>query len=250
MKRSYFEKQKQRIRQKVTLLTANPNFQKDILILREKWHIPENGFSYSAEKDQRWNAKLLESTGNYYKFEWPKFRKKILELKKQGKIKDAETEEGNFNERAPLNEFNNDISKLICKHKIPPKWDNFIKQYLLFNSIRSINILLGTRIQTTWNEETKKKQISLLIDDNTTLEDIKFIWPTVKILQSSLSYKKQKKFQPIKKFNRDKQAYELKQSGKTLEQIAGIMSKKFNKEYMWTDVASFIKRHKQKLGIN
>lgn len=251
MRENYPKKQQKRLQQKIKILISNPQFQKNILTLRKKWNIPKEDFS-SPKDVEKWYRNLLKSTDEYFDIEWPKFRGKLLELKKQGKIKKAEKKQKKFNEKAPLNEFNDDIHKLISRHKISPKWDNFLRQYLLFNSAKNINISLSVRIQTIWDEKTKTKQISLLIDENTTIEDIKTIWSTVNFFQSTLSYRKRKKFQPIKNriFKRDKRAYDLKQSNKTLKQIAEIMSKEFNKEYMWYEVTSFIKRHKGKLGIN
>ena len=44
MKDEYFEKQAARARQRAELLIANPNFQEDIIFLRNKLGIPVDGF--------------------------------------------------------------------------------------------------------------------------------------------------------------------------------------------------------------
>lgn len=89
MKKNYLEKRKDRLEQKIKLLVSRPDFQKEILELRKKWNIPLNGIK-NEEDNQNWNRKLLIDTDEYYTKNWPRERKKIIELREQGKFREAE----------------------------------------------------------------------------------------------------------------------------------------------------------------
>lgn len=249
MKMDYLQKRKQRIKQRAMLLTSRPDFQKDVLHLRKKWKIPTKGIKNEGNY-RKWQEWLDNETEKYFSDGWPKHRGELLKLKKKGKFKEFESRQEELNNKVPLNEFQQDLWNLVKKYKLPPKWHSGLKQYLMSNSSDTWNVFLGPRIEVSWDEKTKLKSLALLIDEDTTLEDIKAIWPSVQMHQSSLSYKQFKKFQPLKTFERDERAYELQTEGKSLKEIASILSDEDNHEYAYHDVSKFIQRYKEKLDIN
>lgn len=240
----YQKKQSERTNQKIKILINRPNFQKDIIFLRNKWHIPSEGLK--TEKDNEdWNNWILNETDNYYDKKWSVETKKILELRKLKKYDEAEEIKKKINTSAPLNALNNDIWTIIIKYCLPVKWHSGIKNYLLSGDSDDLKFQTGLTVNFNWDHGILRPSIEF--DEDTTLPDLKRVWSWARKL---LRRKKNVKFQPIKNFERDKEAYELKVSGKKYNEIAKILSKKYNKIYGYEDVGSFIKRHKQKTGIN
>lgn len=250
MKKDYFEKRKKRLTQKIKLLVSRPDFQKEIIELRKKWNIPVDGVK-SEELNREWNKNLNTATDKYYDEEWPKHRKELQHLQTRATYVEYKNREDELNNAAPLNAFGIDIKAILKKYLLNPKWKDPIRRYILFNDPEKMGLSIGVTITGHLNDyEPTEYQLSLQIDEDTTLEDIKEIWPDVMAHQERLIYRKQKKFQPIKNFERDKEAYDLKQSGKSYNNIADILSKKYDKAISYDDVASYIKRYKKKIGIN
>ncbi len=236
-------------KQKIKLLVNRPDFQKIILVLRKKWNIPKDGFQKQEDIDN-WNNKL--------NFDSDKYLEEVLPAKKKDMdkaINDKNTElyfqlRNEFNNNLPRNAFLNDIKKLVHDQRISPRWINGIKRYLLSNNLDNMAIFLGPVIATKVDMELDLETISIEINEDTVLDDIKAIWPEVKKRQSELLYKKRNKNQPMKNFERNKKAYKLKQEGKNLKEIAEILSNKYKKDYVYTDAADFIKKYKKIVGIN
>ncbi|MFH1792693.1 MAG: hypothetical protein ABH819_03615 [Patescibacteria group bacterium] len=249
MKDEYFKKLTVRAKQRAKLLIARPDFQDDVLAIRNKFKIPPSGFT-DDDTNQKWHHEFYQSDDNYFKEAWPKARGIIIQLKKEGKLKKAEELQKEFNNEAPINIFRIRIKKLLKKYKLPLEWKESVRRYILFNNIDSMWLPGNVTINEKVDQDTNLIKLSIGIDDSTTIEDIKKSWGTIKFHQKRLHSYKHDKFQPIKNFDRDKEAYDLKKSGKTYSEIAEILSKKFNKIYGYEDVGSFIKRHKQKTGIN
>ncbi len=94
------------------------------------------------------------------------------------------------------------------------------------------------------------KLISLEIDGDTTLKDVKHIWPWVKLMQKDLMYRQADKFQPIKNFERDTRIYTLDKEGKTLTEIAETINLEFDNALLEGELKQIIKRYKKRLNIN
>lgn len=236
-------------KQKIKLLVNRPDFQKIVLVLRKKWNIPKDGFQKQEDIDN-WNNKL--------NFDSDKYLEEVLPAKKKDMdkaINDKNTElyfqlRNEFNNNLPRNAFLNDIKKLVHDQRISPRWINGIKRYLLSNNLDNMAIFLGPVIATKVDMELDLETISIEINEDTVLDDIKAIWPEVKERQSELLYKKRDKNQPMKNFERNKKAYKLKQEGKSLKDIAEILSDEYQKDYVYSDAADFIKKYKKIVGIN
>lgn len=244
MKKDYIEKRKERLEQKIKLLISKPAFQKDIIELRKKWNIPVNGIT--NEKDnQNWNQKLLIDTDEYYLKNWPKERKEIIKLRKDKRFREAEELKKKINSQAPLNAIGDDLWSIIIKYKLSPRWHGGIKRYLLFNNPKNMGIEMGITVSMSW--EHGIKQISLEIDRDTTLEDIKEVWKWAKKMYKD---RQSNKFQPIKKFERDKKIYNLQKDGKTPDEIGNIIEDKFGDYLDYNDINIIVNRFKKRLNIN
>lgn len=238
----YFNKKAARVRQRAKLLISRPDFQKDVLDLRTKWSIPLEGF-IDDEGYRKWQIKIRKETDKYFETEWPKFRLKPV----VGEYFMAEKE---FNHKAPLNEINLDIKKLVGKYKLPLGWQGSLHRYLTLNKIELMNLSCGITVHGKYDSDIDYSTLFIEIEDDTTLDDIKMFWPEIKEHQKRLESYKKKKYQPIKQFDRDKLAFDLHQDGKTLIETAEVVSRKFGTDYDWTEISKFIQRHKQKSGMN
>lgn len=248
MKKEYIEKAKSRQKQFIEVLTSKPSFLDAIKALRMKWSIPTNGFKTQNELDA-WYENLNIATVQYFSKEWASKRKELSELRNKASLTEYKKIQDLFNKNAPRNAFLFDIKKLVSNQKLSPRWDDGIKRYLLLNDPNNMGVFIGVVVKANINMELNTETISLEIESETTLEDIKAIWPTVKNMQSKLLYNKQRKYQPLRQFNRNKKAYELHKKGKKYREIAEELSTS-RKTVGEEDVAKMIERYKKKVDIN
>ena len=238
-----------RQKQKIKLLINHPNFQKTILLLREKWDIPKNGFNNQEDID-KWNEKLNFDSDKYIKEIIPAKRKEIDKAANEGNIKLYRQLRKDLNDNLPRNSFLSDAKKIVHDQRISPRWVNGIKRYLLSNDPDGMALFLGPVIATKVDMDSDLETISIEINEDTTIEDIKAVWPEVKKSQDRLLYKKQKKFQPIKNFERNKKTYELKLEGKSVDEIIKFFRTEHDIDYDYPQIFDFIKKYKKSIGIN
>jgi len=248
MKKAYILKSVDRQNQKIKVLISKPSFIDAIIILRRKWKIPDKGIQSQNELD-KWYQKLNDDTEQYFDRQWPSKRQELIEIRDKGSLAKYKKIQDKFNSDVPRNAFLIDIKGLTLKQKLSSRWINGIKQYLLLNNPNNMGIFIGPVISTKIDMEFETETIFLEMEAETTLEDIKAIWPEVKKMQSKLPYIKQKKFQPLRKFDRNKKAYELHLAGKKYREIAEDFSKN-RKAIGEEDVAKMIERYKKKVDIN
>lgn len=246
-KTEYFEKKKKVIGQKIKVLVNTPIFQEQIIELRKKWKIPLNGIK---EEDERldWYGQLSAKTDEFHKKEWPKYRAEIAKLREAKKFREAEEKKDEYNLKVPLNAYRNDIWRIVRSFRLSSRWHFSIERYLLYNDPNNMGVPLGATLSTTW--ENGMKQLSILINGDTTLADIRKIWPTVKMMQEDLNDRQAEKFQPIPNFDRDKRAYELEQEGKTLNEIGEIINSEYDGGLLDGEIKQIIKRYKKRLNID
>jgi hypothetical protein len=232
------------------VLVSRPDFQEDMIRLRKKWNIPEEGIK-TEEHNRSWNKKLRQETDTYYKEEWPKHRQELDQLQEAGKFKEWKARQDELNDAAPQNAFYKDIKAVMTKYLLNPKWREPIRRYILFNDPDNMNLSFGVTIAGHLNDyEPIEYQLCLHIDEDTTLEDIKEIWPDVKEHQKNLIYKKNEKYQPIPNLDRDKRAYELEKEGKSYDEISGIIYEEFNIWLGYNEIGILINRYKKRFNIN
>ncbi len=245
----HLRKLSDRFRQNAKVLVAKPEFQKDIVALRAKWNIPKKGFSNDKEYGD-WDNNFLTNTDAYFDAEFPKHYKELDKLRNEGKYKEFRERQKELNDASPLNAFRIEIKNLVRKYHLSPRWEESIRRYTFFNNPKYMGHFIGIGIRIERDSENDVETILLEIDENTTLNDIKSEWPIVKFHQNRLSYKKQKKFQPIPNFDRDRRVYELKISGVKSKDIEEIIQNEFGSSISYADIDMIVKRYKKRLNIN
>jgi isopentenyl diphosphate isomerase/L-lactate dehydrogenase-like FMN-dependent dehydrogenase len=238
-----------RSKQRATILVENPKFQEEVMEIRKKFNIPLIGIK-TNEESGKWHHEFYESDTIYFSANREKVRVEIERLEKEKKFQEGFNLHRKFNQEAPVNALNLAIKRMLENFRLPFTWHHSIQRYILFNNIDSMWLPGNISIREDYDQETDLRRLSIEIDDTTTLEDIKYAWPRIKLHQKRLQSYTKKKIQPIKNFERDREAYNLRQSGKSYNGIADILSKKFDKVVTSEDVASYIKRYKKLVGIN
>ncbi len=249
MSKAYFDKRLERIKQKLEILHARPDFQADVLVFRKKWNIPEDGIK-TEDDSHDWRVWLNEETNKYIDKYLPEHRQQTQELFQQNKLIERDDLNKAFNAKVPRNAFRLQILGFLKKYKIPFQWEEITRRYLLFNKGVEPHIPLNSvTLQENWDFDMGSWQLSLLLSADTTLEDIRAIWPFVKEEQAKL-HDYDKKFQPIPNLEIDKRAHKLKQQKLTNSNIADEINKDFpHLSYTYKDVSDSLRRHKKRLGI-
>jgi len=249
MKKDYSKDKISRPRQRAMLLIANPHFQEEVQEIRKKFKIPIRGIK-SNEESEKWHHNFYESDDIYFETNIKRVKEEIKQLEQEKKFREGFDLHRKFNKDAPINALSIAIKQIIKNYKMPLGWHHSVQRYILFNNVDYMLLPGNIAIRQDIDQDTDLRKLSIEIDDSTRREDLIKAWPRIKFHQKKLESYTKKKFQPIKKFERDQKAYNLKQSGKTYNEIADTLSKKYKKPISYDDVASYIKRHKQKIGIN
>jgi len=238
-----------RSRQRATLLIENPKFQEEILEIRKRFKIPLNGIK-TNEESGKWHHEFYESDDVYFSANRENVYAEIKRLEKEKKFQEGFNLHRKFNKEAPINAFNIAIKKILENFKLPLNWQHSIQRYILFNSIDSMWIPGNISIREDYDQDTDLRRLSIEIDDTTTLEDVKEAWPTIKFHQKRLQSYTREKFQPLRKLNRDKRAYELEKEGKSLKEIADIINVEFNDPMDYNYLRIILNRYKKRLNIS
>lgn len=237
-------------RQRLKLILSRPDFIEKVKNIRQEFHIPPNGLS-TDEESKKWQDDLCQNTENYFdNFPFEK-RKEIIDLKNKSEYYKAELLEKQENDNAPLNSWRIKVKLLLKEYKLPLSFEESIRRHIMFNDEADKSwVTSNIFITEKKDEDTGLKQLLIGINDETTLDDIRKNWAIICIHRDGLYSKVKKKNQPIKNFERNKRAYELKLEGKKLNEIADVLSEEYKKDYIYNDVADFIKKHKKSVGIN
>jgi len=248
-KGSYFDKRRERNNQKLKILLSRPDFQADIAELRKLLNIPQDGFQ-DEDTYTRWEIKLELDTQKYFTENWPSMAEKLQELKQKGMIAEFEQEQQVFNQKAPRNYLHYCIWRLVHKYKLSTLWRSSLKRYVLFNDVENLWIPAGnTTMEIKWDKKTGHRELSLIIYADTTLEDVKAIWPEVMKQQKELQDKEGDKFQPIPNLKRDKRIYELSEKKMSYEEIASEIKEEFNvpTSFGYDDVSKALNRYRKRI---
>jgi len=225
-------------RQKAKLLAEQPKFKNEIKRLRKKWNIPEDGFQ-DYEEFNYWETAFNERNRVYQQVEYPEF---ITKYKKELDYGERLKE---FNKKAPNNELQNDLALLIKKQKLSPLWIQGLKGYLLRNFMP---IPAGLIIEISTDPITNSPILKLVIQEDTSIKDIQSAWSEIRSYQKKLPYWRQNKSQPMPYFERNKRAYELKQTRKSYKEIAEILTRELKTEYDYTQILDFIRSHENNIN--
>ncbi len=244
MKKDYFAEKKKRLEQKIKVLINRPAFQEDVHEFRKFWKIPPEGIENEVQS-LNWNRRLEVDTVNYYIKNWSMERKEIMRLRKQKKFEEAEGIRKRISVNAPFNILKSDIWKVIKRHRILPRWYNNIKHYILFNDLGKMDDTLGMKVNMDWDYGILK--ISLEIEEDTTLVDLKHAWKWVRKMYKNKQFNK---FQPIDNFDRDKRIYDLQGEGNTIPEIEKIINLEYADGLSHSEIKQIIKRQKIRFNIN
>jgi hypothetical protein len=238
-----------KIRQRAQVLIDNPDFQKEILEIRKRSYIPISGIK-TNEESQNWHNNLLDRDQAYFEANWNKVSKKAKKLEKENKFTEAREATKLFNKNLPLNAFYHSIKMMLSKFRLPLGWEESVRRYALFNDINKMWFTGNVVIKEEYDFDTGLKTLSIVIDDTTTLQDIKDSWSLIKEHQKRLQSYTKKKIQPIRKLDRDQRAYELEKEGKSLEEIADIINVEFNDSMDYNYLKIVLNRYKKRLNIS
>lgn len=254
MKENLTEKLPLKVRQRIELLLMQPTFISEVIFVRVHFEIRRGGFSSETEMNN-WLKKMEARELSFYQDDWTDLMQEIK----------SETEVSNMNKYeefmatkalsdklcalSPHSTFKNAINKIVKKFGLSPKYEQFVINYIFLGEEAAIEKFVpNAKIDTTKDCNGKLNRISIEIEDDTTIKDVKAIWSKIKELQSQLPYKKHDIFQPIKNIKRDEMAYELRRTGKTYREIAETISDDFHIACSYTDIPDYIKRHKKRVG--
>lgn len=249
MKDDYYKKASLKATQRAKLLIARPDFQEEIISLRKKFKIPINGFE-DQEVNQKWHDNFYQSDDEYFETVWLKRRSEIIKLRKEGKFREAEDLKRDLNDVSPINAYRIAIKNLLKKYKLPLRWEENIRRYILFNSIDHMWLPSGITIHSDLDKDTGLNRLSIGIEEDTIIDDIKQAWPIVEFRQRKLHSYTSDKFHPIPNLDRDKRAYELQERGKSLDEIGEILNVEFENGGLDNNQLNIIiKRYKKRLNI-
>ncbi len=231
------EKHTRRLTEQIKILINNPKFIDDIVGLRKKWSIPNEGLKTNDgwKKWQKWLENESED-----------FTKKNILIK----LKENPKNKAEFLNLIPINAFNLDLDNLLKKYKLPPDLKNSIRYYLLADDMENMMLSSGISISLKYDKEGVLKKIIPNIGANTTLEDIKAIWGQVKSYQKKLPYKRQEKLQPIPNLDRDLFILNLKKEGKSYEEIIDTIRNEYDVYLSHDEIYKIIQRLKKRMDIS
>lgn len=201
-------------KQKIDLLLANDDFNKDVDVLRIKW-TKGKILKLNDEEYGKWFQGLLNWTTN-----------KPLRL---------------------YNDFYKDLDKLRKKFKLSDIWDRFLYHYILFGN-REFTSYSGM-INYKSSKNRNKRKLSIRILPNTTIKDIEHLWPLIKRYQEELSYYSPKRFKKIINLRRDKLIFDSKKQGLTCRQIVGLLKEQGYGGVSYDYVSKIVKRYKNQIKI-
>lgn len=245
----YRQKIGQRVSQKSKLLLSNPKFHKDVVELRKAWKIPPDGLK-TNEESEKWHHQHYDDSDRYYDEVWVANRPKFEALRQEKKFLEVEKLKKDLNDANPVNALRKSIKNLLVKYKLSPRWENPVKMYLLSNQLQGMGMFLGVVTRLEFDEDNGLEKLCIEISEDTTLADIKHAWPWIKGQQNRLSYKTQKKIQPIKNLDRDKRIHELAEQGLEYKKIAEKISEEFQVPdgFSYEDVSKILNRYRKRIG--
>ncbi len=143
-----------------------------------------------------------------------------------------------------------DVNSLVSKYKLPPRWNEAIKTYILTNIPRYFGPLgVWTRVNVSG---TNDDEVSVILDPNTTRQDLIDAWPDIEFHLKNLKTRNRDKFQRVNEyvFKRGKLVYDLHKKGATYQEMTLQLKKRYSRDFTQDDIHSMIKNYKKVMGIN
>ena len=143
------------------------------------------------------------------------------------------------------------IRKLQKRFKLGAEWFSFIEEYIFMDTFTyrkasSIQIEKGTEEDA--DVITGKPVYYLRIFPETTIQDIREVWPEVtKVIHNGASKTTRQKI--YKNFLRDQKIYKLAQLGWRIEDIANFLNVNQKKEIEYGTIIAGERRYREAMGI-
>lgn len=149
-------------------------------------------------------------------------------------------------EKVDSEELGNDMHDILRKFDLPPDWNDAIKYFLVLNNISLMPTMLGITVQTVIPVDGSiPRELSIKIDRFTTLKDMIDLWPLIETHQQELSTSELKKQQPTQNLNLYIRAKQLRNEGKTSNEIADILTNETGETISYDDVNTYMHRFNQ-----
>lgn len=214
-----------RIEKRLQLILLNRSFQKEVLLLREKWSIDPT-IMVNPEENTKWTKNLLIKERQY-----------IEQRKREGKMV--------MEREIPLNVFNADIREIRKGYNIPLEYKDFLRYYVLTN-LSGLPPAISVKV-TSSKQNPESPELSILITADTTLADIIHFWPIVKEHQITMFGYKQTRGKLGSNSNRDTKIFELYVAGRTQKEIMKIINSQSKKKLGYENIGVIIHRMKKKI---
>jgi len=181
----------------------------------------------------------------------PKFKDEIRDIRNDFDIDSDEFD--NWNEETikkfELLQENNSldirVEKFRKKAKLSKRWQDFLIHYVITGDVLPSYDIYGLRLEIQETDEEEKEYL-LHLTEETTLKDIIMAWP---LIQKNLK-KNNKRKKPWKNFWRDYDIYKWADEGKTVNEIDGLVIKKYGKSLDYGNIVKIESSFRKKVGIS
>lgn len=253
IKESILNKIRKRNRQLARLMVKNPRFQEKIAVARKTLGMPERGFADQKSFNLYYEKKVKEfenKTFDGVKYHEPRYSSKFDAF------------------------FRYTNHGVLLMNGLMANMEKFVEYYLCFNELpEEDRYYTWAPYCTDFNDEFSDNPIKLciVIDDSTTIEEVKAVWPRVMEQQRIRkfmkpinhkkafdvdnlfdvvdSYKRKSQFKEIKNMERDELIIKLKSEGLSCTAIKKKLIEMGYKGINYEYVSKIIKRYNLRMGI-
>ncbi|MBU1685264.1 hypothetical protein KJ662_03350 [Patescibacteria group bacterium] len=200
------------------MLTAKKGLRQDLLKLRKKWDIPENGINDNEGAEKWWNE-IVRKSDDY---------------------------KGRNDSEIAINAFGNDIREIMKKYDIHASYHDVVRGYLLYYSAGIFSQPHNTSISIDY-KDFKAVGMKINIFPHTTMKDIQKLWPLVEIQKERMwGIKRGSKKKKMTNEKTNKRVMELSNAGQSDKEIAKIIKQETGHTSLtYADVAKIKYRMKK-----
>lgn len=176
------------------------------------------------------------------------FQTEISRLRKKFGIN---TKDG-YKPRLALADIRIDIKRLLVKLKLGMNWLDGVERYIITGDINLLLPKFSVRIRSIPDKFDQLEEISLVIDKTTTLNDVGFMWPAVKVLQEGLPEKSYLRRRKSNNIEHGLFALALLNKKASYKEIVANLNQKFalneQDQYDLANLPDLLKNTKRKLS--
>lgn len=142
------------------------------------------------------------------------------------------------------NDLQKESKKIVRDFHLPISWADIIHKYIIDCEFITEIAPDGIKFISEDGNNQPGNKFYLEISPNTSIKDIKDIWFLVQKEFKKYGYEKTRK-KKSKKFNRNLEIYDLKKSGKTIQEIDSITNKKYGQDLDYGNIKTIISNQKK-----